>query len=201
MYQRDSYMEQQPGGHNSAYGNGYYNTAPPPMPPQHGGRRAYPRMASEPQVSMQRPDPSVYPVSNNHRSYETVASASGSGTSGEPGGYQTDPTSSDNSSVERMQQRPFPTEREPEAVNDYGIGFSQNSSYQPAAFTLGTKNANGNGRLSKDYPRGPTPGHDVPPPVPKKGATIARKMSTIRATQASPTEKRKSWLSRRFSKD
>ncbi|KAK0617919.1 hypothetical protein B0T17DRAFT_495399 [Bombardia bombarda] len=197
---RDAYQDQQ-----SGYNNGY-----PPVS-QNNGRRGHPRMISEPQsvpaYRQQQQNPNEYTLPSNHRSYETVASASGSGTSAEPAGYQTDPTSSDNSSIERMQSGPNSTKRAPEPVNDYGIGFGQNTDYQAPTFSVGlnssplanggeTNNYQASGALNGYQSRAPVP------PVKDRGSTILRKPTTNDQTQLRPPqpEKRKSWLARRFSK-
>lgn len=196
---REGYFDPHQGGYNN--NNGYYGGQSPA--PMNGGRHRYSRMASEPQLSAHRPpDPHVYPIPNNHRSYETVASASGSGSSAEPAGYHTDPTSSDNSSVERMQApKPLPTQ----PANDYGIGFSQTPTYQPPAFSVGT--ANGAAKQTN----GAGVGQAAPPAVPRKDprGSILRKpvshtqnVSAVNNTQERPGvgEKRKSWFARRFSR-
>ncbi|OIW34563.1 hypothetical protein CONLIGDRAFT_675530 [Coniochaeta ligniaria NRRL 30616] len=183
---RDSYFnEGQQGGYNNGYSPGPNNPA----------RQRYPRTASEPQFNSyrQQADPNVYPIPNNHRSYETVASASGSGTSGEQAGYQTDLTS-DNSSAERVQavQR---QKREP--TNDYGIGFSQNPAIPATSFNVGVNgsNVNTNSPLANG---GQSYG---PPPVPTKDAgkgTLLRKGTN---QSADKTDKRKSWFAKKFSKN
>ncbi|OAA43003.1 hypothetical protein BBO_04918 [Beauveria brongniartii RCEF 3172] len=119
----------------------------------------------------------VYPLPNKDRSYETVTSAANSGHT-DPAGYQTDPTSSDNSSIRRAS----PAKRQ-EPVNDYGIGFAHQSSN--LAFQHSQQQAH-------PLPPPPVAGHEpAPPPVPRKTSFLKRQ----------PTEeKRKSWLSRRFSK-
>lgn len=213
--QRDNYYDQQ-SGYNNRYGPGPQN-----------GRRGVPRMYSEPQYGngyRQQRDPHDYPAANGngHRQYETGASASGSGSSAEPAGYQTDPTSSDNSSIERVQTIP---RRQPEPVNDYGIGFSQGQgqgqqSYQQAGPAF-AQNQGMNGSGSAGFNNGnyqvstaPAPGYnggggDVPPQVPRKqSAPVLRKQMTAGAPQqqqqqlaAAQPEKRKSWFSRRFSKN
>jgi len=161
-------------------------------------RRGYPRMSSEPPPfagPYRQQHPNEYSIPNNHRSYETVASASGSGSSGEPSGYQTDPTS-DNSSVERVQPHPKPQQ----PVNDYGIGFSQSSTYQPPAFTVGLQNNAPGAEVRNSYRNG---GTGAPPPVPQKGPMpILRKPTAVEQVQQrpAPPEKRKSWFARRFSK-
>ncbi|KAI1498375.1 hypothetical protein F5X99DRAFT_420668 [Biscogniauxia marginata] len=148
-----------------------------------GSRNRYSRMQSEPQLNGRGPaERNVYPMPNNHRSYETVASGSGSASLGEPAGYQTDPTSSENSSIDR---RSPPKRQEP--VNDYGISFGQ-PSYQPSSLGIGS------------VPSGV-------PPVPRKtNGSLLRKPSKTAKTNETPqertgvAEKRKSWFLRRFSK-
>ena len=194
---------QRDGHHEPFQGPG--NSHGPPPPNQ--GRRGYPRMASEPPPfapGYRQQGPGDYTIPNNHRSYETVASTSGSGSSAEPLGYQTDPTSSDNSSVERMQAAQKPQQSQ-QPLNDYGIGFSQNSTYQPPAFTVGYQGA-GPGREPNGQPPHGGPagfGGSRPPPVPAKGpAPILRKPTAEQIQQRpSPPEKRKSWFTRRFSKN
>ncbi len=198
----NGYYDQQSGyGGGGGYG-----------PPQQGGRRGVPRMYSEPQYGnngyRQQRDPHDYPPQNGgHRQYEAGASASGSGSSAEPAGYQTDPTSSDNSSIERVQTIP---RRQPEPVNDYGIGFSQNQQgYQQPAFTVNVQNqggSNNGGRFNDNYQvsaaPAPTYGGGAPPQVPRKESTpVLRKQLSTGPAQQAPPEKRKSWFSRRFSKN
>lgn len=152
-----------------------------------GGRNRYSRMQSEPPANRPMGGRNVYPVPNNHRSYETVASGAGSGSYGEPAGYQTDPTSSENSSIDR---RSPPKRQEP--INDYGINFGQDSSYQPPAFGVPAT------------PRG----METAPPPPRKeiGGSLLRKVSRIESAGSTrdvpaTTDKRKSWFTRRFSKN
>jgi len=216
--QRETYYDQSAG-----YGNGYG------PPPPHPGRRGYPRGSSEPPFAPQHRgyNGNEYAIPSNHRSYETVASAtgSGSGSFGEPAGYQTDPTSSDNSSIERMQPSSIPR-RQPEPVtNDYGIGFNQGSEYQSQGFsvgvrspianngethgynTAGTNSSNGNNNNSGgnySYTSTNTNGYNQPPPAPpqKDRGAILRKPTASQYVQERPAqpEKRKSWFARRFSK-
>ncbi|KAI1082954.1 hypothetical protein F5B20DRAFT_597166 [Whalleya microplaca] len=163
---RDSYYD---GYENNPYGNGAM-----------GGRNRNTRMQSDPHLNRVVADRNVYPMPNNHRSYETVASGSGSGSFAEPTGYQTDPTSSENSSIDR---RSPPKRQDP--VNDYGISFGQ--SPQPPTLGLGS-------------------GSTGPPVVPKKdNGSLLRKASKIAVSKGSSQErpnmgeKRKSWF-KRFSK-
>lgn len=197
MPQRESYYpeggpQQQPG---------YSNSHSPG--PNNATRQRYPRTASEPQFNSHRQvDPNVYPIPSNHPSYETVASASGSGTSGEQAGYQTDLTS-DNSSAERVQA---PQRRKQEPTNDYGIGFNQNPSYQPAAFTVGVKGPAMNGGNAPVNGYQNNANNYGPPPVPMKETrgTILRKPTNqsmaMSGSMDQNGDKRKSWFSRRFSK-
>ncbi|KAI0203942.1 hypothetical protein F4808DRAFT_393522 [Astrocystis sublimbata] len=169
---RDSYYEGMDGG---PYGNG--------GGPSMAARNKYSRNQSEPYMSNH--ERNVYPAPNNHRSYETVASGSGSGSMGEPGGYQTDPTSSENSSIDR---RSPPKRQQP--MNDYGISFGQSPSYQAPGLGFNRGSAG------------------TSPPVPRKDpGSLLRKPPTTAGSNGSPQkrpdmgEKRKSWFMRRFSKN
>lgn len=176
---RDSYFE----GYDGSYGYGANGNA--------GNRSRVPRNYSESQLKG-RPaaDRDVYPVPSNHRSYETVATGSGrSGSPGDPVGYQTDPTSSENSSIDR---RMPPRQRE--AVNDYGISFGQAAAYQPPSLSI-----------PASQPRTMPDGSNAAPPPPPKhgGGGLLRKGSKTADVQQRPDigNKRKSWLARRFSKN
>jgi hypothetical protein len=195
--QRDSYYADGPqGGYNNGYSPG----------PNGADRRRYPRAASEPHFNppRQQQDPNIYPIPNNHRSYETVASASGSGTSGEAPGYQTDLTS-DNSSAERVQA---PQRRRQEQMNDYGSGYNQNAGYPSSSFTVGVKSPmNLNSQPTNGYQSGGGANYGAPAPAaPSKGGLL-RKQSTQTSQPPSAAEqrpaageKRKSWFTRKFSK-
>ena len=157
------------------------------------------RQQSEPQLSTSGRDQNIYPLPHKDRSYETVTSAAGSGNS-DQNGYQTDPTSSDNSSIDRTS----PAKRS-EPVNDYGIGFSQPQSYQPQLVAPSVSAAR------KPLPQ-VTPQQQAlparylaPTEQPNKRHTLLRRQSTQQPAQQSTLqqpepEKRKSWLARRFSK-
>ncbi|KAI0535831.1 hypothetical protein GGR58DRAFT_423104 [Xylaria digitata] len=166
---RDSYYE--------GFDGGPYSNGGPSM----GMRNKYSRNQSEPYLSGR--ERNVYPISNNHRSYETVASGTGTGSVGEPAGYQTDPTSSENSSIDR---RSPPKRQEP--TNDYGISFGQSPSYQAPGLGIGQGRA-----------------ENPPPPPSKEQGTLLRKPSkpAVNKSQERPGmgEKRKSWFMRRFSKN
>ncbi|KAG7137996.1 hypothetical protein HYQ45_004850 [Verticillium longisporum] len=176
---------------DGSHGQGGYGPGP--------SRQRAPRMNSEPMNGFGRGGQQVYPIPHKDRSYETVTTAAGSGHS-EQAGYQTDPTSSDNSSIDRVS----PAKRA-EPTNDYGIGFNQQGSYQPAAFNNYASGANGAGPSGANYRPAPMTNSNsaVPPAAPQKlGGGMLRKQTTQQSTQSRPDvgEKRKSWFSRRFSK-
>ena len=189
--QREPYYDQQQQGY-SLYS----------APAQSGRRGRPPRMSSEPQhgSALRQQNPHEYPMPINHRSYETVTTASGSGSSGDPAGYQTDPTSSDNSSIERVQTVP---RRQPEPVNDYGLGFNQSPSFQAPQFTVSVPSASMSGRDTQHYQANGAPNYSsAAPPVPYKDPKQVLRKPTANYAQQQPAqaEKRKSWFARRFSK-
>lgn len=172
----DSYYD------NNNINNGYFPN-----------RSRYPRNDSEPALNTMT---GVYPPNGNAQSYETVTTAAGSGSSAEPLGYSTDP-SSDNSSFDRVA---------PTSKADYGnnspsngqYGYQNNQQYPVGGAQQGYQAAGypsqNNGLLppvkDREPPRvpiklgksngAPTPQYDIP-------------------TKAAP-DKRKSWFSKRFSK-
>lgn len=175
---RDSYFD----GYDAANNGG------------NAGRNRFSRVQSETQMYSHPAVASktVYPIPNNQRSYETVASASGGSTSlGEPSGYQTDPTSSENSSINR---RSPPKRQEPQ--NDYGISFGNSQPYQPPSLAVPASQP----RRMPDGPQGP------PPPPKKEGVagTLLKRPSKAFGVGGEQRpdlgDKRKSWFSRRFSK-
>ncbi|KAI2636035.1 hypothetical protein GGS21DRAFT_61570 [Xylaria nigripes] len=166
---RDSYYD--------GFDGGSYNNGGPGM----AVRNKYSRNQSESYYNGRGRD--VYPIPNNHQSYETVASGSGTGSMGEPVGYQTDPTSSENSSINR---RSPPKRQEP--INDYGINFGQSAYYQ--APSLGVSS------------------HRAENPSPRRVQGIVSQQFSNAAAVKGPwqerpktNEKRKSWFIRRFSKN
>ncbi|KAK4162131.1 meiotically up-regulated gene 9 protein [Cladorrhinum sp. PSN259] len=185
---RDNYHDQQSGYH--------------PHTPAQNGRQRWQRQQSEPQTGY-RQNHNEYSLPSNHRSYETVTTASGSGSSGEPAGYQTDPTSSDNSSIDRVQSAP---KRQAEPANDYGIGFSQSAAYQPPTFSVGPQSTGSSSQDLNNYQVSGALSQGGPPQVPQKEqrGTILRKsiVAPVEHDQQRPAapEKRKSWFTRRFSK-
>ncbi|KAM0563901.1 hypothetical protein ACHAPJ_000108 [Fusarium lateritium] len=171
-----------------AYSNGY-GTGP--------SRQRMSRMQSEPHQNNGQ-DQNIYPVPHKDRSYETVTSAAGSGNS-DHAGYQTDPTSSDNSSIDRT----MPAKRR-EPFNEYASSSYQSQpSYRSRPWPGTTDNG--------EQPQVPPPSHAQPattqaPVAPQKQKnTLLRRTSTQQSAQQAPQaaggDKRKSWFSRRFSKN
>lgn len=182
---RSSYFDGQ------AYNNGY-GTGP--------SRQRMSRLQSEPQYQNHGRDQNIYPLPHKDRSYETVTSAAGSGNS-DQAGYQTDPTSSDNSSIDRT----MPAKRR-EPFNEYGSAPNMaQQPYQPRPWP--GSGANGNGK----QPQGPAPPQARPaaaqqPPAAtqKPKHALLRRTSTQQSQQLQRPdtgEKRKSWFARRFSKN
>ncbi|CAK7217757.1 hypothetical protein SEUCBS140593_003316 [Sporothrix eucalyptigena] len=212
LHGRDSYYDQ--GGYN----NGHYNGGGPGYG-NNGPRQRYSRIASESQIhghmGQQNGQNNIYPIPNNHRSYETVASGAGSsGTSGEPAGYQTDPTSSDNSSIERRHSPAKPNMMGPAGMNQGYQGYPgyQNNGYQNGGYNGGPKQASppiqlSSGPMQQQQPpmnqMGQMQQNGVPMPPAKN--VITRKptnSSQPPQTAAAPAaaDKRKSWFSKRFSR-
>ncbi|CEJ82198.1 hypothetical protein VHEMI02277 [[Torrubiella] hemipterigena] len=182
------------------YEQGAYTTQPMPRHSRRDMHRMY-QESSYGQYGHEQGD--VYPMPNKDRSYETVASAAASGNS-DPAGYQTDPTSSDNSSIRRAS----PPKRKAPA-NDYGIGFAPN--YQPPSlnhYSSRDVSPTNTGRSHHPLPPPPPPPpvhlqEPAPPAVPKKGPSLLRRQPSRQQelkTEA-PVERRKSWLARRFSRN
>merc|ERR1711964_672341 len=115
-----------PDGYYNDHSNGY-----------HPNRARYPRTASEPHFNGGQ---GVYPMPGNQSSYETVAPASGSGSS-DPAGYQT--PLSENSSMDRI--APLPPVKEP--GESYGFnGFGGGPQYAPPGSGLQEQQNGGNGQ-------------------------------------------------------
>jgi hypothetical protein len=195
---RNSYYDNQNYNNNNG---GYYTTSAGPSGYRgqggqggHGrpSRERASKMTSDPQLrshgreQREQREQNVYPLPHKDRSYETVTSAAASGNS-DPAGYQTDPTSSDNSSIHRTS----PAKR----VNDYGIAFSQSQSYKAPALTVNLSPL-GNGH---QLPAPPNASYQNPlPAIPRKEAAVLKRQVS---TTPSGGDKRKSWFSRKFSKN
>ncbi|KAL8831139.1 MAG: hypothetical protein Q9191_001033 [Dirinaria sp. TL-2023a] len=173
------------------------------------------RIASDPALYGQNSQ-GVYPSQGYQQSYDTVASASVNGSGGtDPWGNSTDP-SSENSSIDRVQQA-----QKPDLSEQYGFsGFGGAPQYQGPILEEHGQDSPGYGQpgygQSHTTAGGgfPFQGNDVPPPPPPPHQ-LSPKQNTPRTpiklggsavpAQASPpplasSEKRRSWLKRRFSK-
>jgi hypothetical protein len=183
----------------------YYNTVDNGGPSNgyYPNRARYPRTASEPHFNNGQ---GVYPAPGNQHSYETVTTASGSGSYGEPAGYATDP-SSENSSVDRV--APLPPAKEP--TDNYGFnGFGGNPQYAPPGSGLvqqqySSNSTHGAQRQGNGY-QNQNP-NQAPPPLPRKesnGPRVPMKLGksngNAQPEKPAPAEKRKSWFGKRFSR-
>jgi len=145
------------------------------------------------------------PLSNGHQinyqgpyanqpSYETITNGSGSGSSAEPLGYQTDP-SSDNSSFDRGAAG--------DAGNNPGYtGMNINGHYPNVSYSSTASNQYTYGNENSSAPP-PPPHKDSAPRTPiKLGTGTVDPNAAIGGVYEPPKPqptKRKSWLSRKFS--
>jgi hypothetical protein len=180
----DSYLDGRSSYYNSGDiggpSNGYYPN-----------RARYPRTASEPHFSNGQ---SIYPGPGNQQSYETVTTTSGSGFSGDPAGYSTDP-SSENSSTDRIPALTMKDAGEQYGSSGYN-GNGENIQYPVGGNVQEQRQGNGYVgqkttvlRKESAGPRvpiklGQTSGNAGPPPTQRPAAG----------------EKRKSWFGKRFSR-
>jgi len=180
----------------------YYNTTDNAGPSNgyYPNRARYPRTASEPHYNNGQ---GVYPAPGNQQSYETVTTASGSGSSADPVGYSTDP-SSENSSMDRI---PPPPQKD--LAEAYGFnGFGGNPQYLPPGIGINEQyGSNGLQQQGNGYQtQGPPPlprKESAPPRVPiKLGATSGNAGPRMQeGGRPSAGEKRKSWFGKRFSRN
>ena len=155
----------------------------------------------------------LYPAHGYHQSYDTVASASGNESHNtDPWGNSTDP-SSENSSIDRVQQASKPEPADMYGLNGFGSGphyqdtiledhATGNDAYRPMA-GFSQPRIQGNGfPIQKRDALPPTPPPHVPAKENPSRAPIKLGNSPAPGGMASsgPGEKRKSWLKRRFSR-
>lgn len=158
-------------------------------------RSRYPRNDSEPALNTMA---GVYPPNGNAQSYETVTTAAGSGSSAEPLGYSTDP-SSDNSSFDRVA---------PVSKADYGNNSPSNGQYgyqngqQQQQYPVGgAPQGYQNGYPSQNDGTLPPVKDRVPPRAPiKLGKSAPGAPTPQYDTPKAVPDKRKGWFSKRFSK-
>lgn len=175
----ESYYDGGQEGGNGRPSNGYYPS-----------RARYPRTASEPFMNN---GAGVYPQYANQQSYETVTTASGSGSYGEPAGYSTDP-SSENSSVDRIQ-----------AINrpEYADAYRPTGNDANQHLQMRHNNSYSYGGPGADMPMiNESKAAQYPPRVPIKLGTGGAGANTSPGVYEPPKPegKRKSWLGRRLSR-
>ena len=178
-----------------------------------GGRLGQ-RMSSEP-VMYGRNSQGVYPSHAYQQSYDTVTSASGTGSHGtDQWGNSTDP-SSENSSIDRIQQAP-----KPDLGEEYGFsGFGGSPQFQSPILEEHGLGAPAYGQPgygqsqispSNGYPYQGNSGPPPPPPPPHKETSPRVPIRLGNSSdpswgssdvQPQVGEKRKSWLKRRFSRN
>lgn len=153
----------------------------------------------------------VYPPNGNPQSYETVTTASGSGSSGEALGYSTDP-SSENSSFDRI---PAASRQEyNEGYNGYlqplsnvqtkdGYAHGGHPSQLSQQYGAGgaSQGYQSNGYLPQKKSSPPPNTENVPPRVPiKLGKSAGGPAQNSTPEPVQEKEKRKGWFSKRFSR-
>jgi hypothetical protein len=205
-FRPDSYVDNRGVNNGMSRADSYYDNNARPSNGYYPSRARYPRTASEPQFNS---GAGIYPVHGNQQSYETVTTASGSGSSGDPLGYSTDP-SSDNSSLDRIQP-PAPPE------HNYSIGLNGYGGAQHNQMTNYSSNGYGGyGMKQAEMPMmsGGYQGQNAGPPAPprkdgvqgpprvpiKLGSSASSGPTTYEAPRPGAGEKRKSWFGRRFSR-
>ena len=193
-----------------SYVDGYAHQGTPYRP-----RFAPSRMTSDSAGYGLRHGPPVYPSQSYHRSYDTVTSGSnGSHNSTEQWGNSTDP-SSENSSVDRIQQPPPPPPppKQPDLGEAYGFtGFGDVPSLDTPTYDRGPMNypvtedpqrGSGSGAAEEVAPRVPLhlrpkdPAYAAGGPI-ELGSSNPSAGSSA-ATPEGKDKKRKGWF-RRFSK-
>ena len=181
-----------------------------------GGRRFGPRNHSDPALYGQNSIQGVYPSHGHQQSYDTVASASNGSHATDQWGNSTDP-SSENSSIDRVQTAPKPDLGEAYGFNGFGGApqiqgpiLEEHGQGAPGYGHPGygqSQVAAGNGHPYQGN-EGPAPPPHAPlkdtgPKVPIKLGSPAVARASAGASRPAPTvdtDKRKSWLKRRFSK-
>lgn len=180
------------------------------------GRRFGPRNHSDPALYGNNNTQGVYPSHGHQQSYDTVASASNGSHATDQWGNSTDP-SSENSSIDRVQTAPKPDLGEAYGFNGFGGApqiqgpiLEEHGHGAPGYGHPGygqSQVAAGNGHPYQGNGGPAPPPHASPkdpgPRVPiKLGSSSVGGSSTVgnRPPPTVDTDKRKSWLKRRFSK-
>lgn len=187
------------------------------VPNQYGsGRRFGPRNHSDPALYGHNSTQGVYPSHGHQQSYDTVASASNGSHATDQWGNSTDP-SSENSSIDRVQTAPKPDLGEAYGFNGFGgapqfqgpileeHGHGAPGYGHPGYGQSQVAAGNGHPYQGNDAPAPPPhlTSKEAGPKVPiKLGGSAVVGSSTVgsRLPPTVDTDKRKSWLKRRFSK-
>ncbi|KAL8671995.1 MAG: hypothetical protein Q9168_003531 [Polycauliona sp. 1 TL-2023] len=176
-------------------------------PNQPGGSRRLNNRANSDPVLFGTNNHGVYPTHGYHQSHDTVASASGNESHNtDPWGNSTDP-SSENSSIDRIQHGPKPDPAETYGSNGFGGGRileeqGMNDRAYDETTDYGHPQKLGNGfpvHSRNAVPPQPPPHVSTKPNMPR----VPIKLGGSPMEERSPsnnTEKRKSWLKRRFSR-
>ena len=223
-----NYQQRSPGDGGGYYGNrnstvrpdSYIDNYAPPPPTHHvQGRRFGPRENSDPALYGQNSHANggVYPSHAYQQSYDTVASSSGNGSHAtDQWGNSTDP-SSENSSIDRIPQAPKPDIGEAYGFNGFGGApqfqgpiLEEHGQGHPTYGQPGygqKQTGTGTGYQHSGNGSGPPappphlPPKDSAPREPIKLGDSPRADGTMRAPPDANSEKRKSWLKRRFSRN
>ena len=193
--------------------------APPPSNHHNQARHYGPGVNSDPALYGQNSHPSqgIYPSHGYQQSYDTVASSSGNASHAtDQWGNSTDP-SSENSSIDRIPQAPKPDVGEAYGFNGFGgapqfqgpileehgqghptygqPGYGKQYSASGAAHQYGE-----NGFIPPAPPPHVPPKEKSAPRVSIKLGSSPTAAGTWRSPSDANSEKRKSWLKRRFSR-
>lgn len=220
-YQAQHRSQTEGGGY---YGNRMSNSRPDSiidnygnLPNQYGsGRRFGPRNHSDPALYGHNHSQGVYPSHGHQQSYDTVASASNGSHATDQWGNSTDP-SSENSSIDRVQTAPKSDLGEAYGFNGFGgapqfqgpileeHGHDTPGYGHPGYGQSQVAAGNGYPYQGNGAPAPPLhgPSKDAGPRVPiKLGSSAIGGSPTVgsRPQSTIDTDKRRSWLKRRFSK-
>ncbi|MCJ1380335.1 hypothetical protein MMC17_003438 [Xylographa soralifera] len=224
-YHNTNTQQRFPGDSGGYYGNPISNSRPESyvdngahQPGHHSqARRFGPRNVSDPALYGKNSNNGVYPTHGYQQSYDTVTSGTGSHAT-DQWGTSTDP-SSENSSVDKINQAP-----KPDLAEAYGFsGFGGAPQFQGPILEEHGQGAPAYGQPGYGQSQGrPSPsrayqGNGIPPAPPPhavlkdSSSRVPIKLGTSSGTgsytngtsqggRTDGSEKRKSWLKRRFSK-
>lgn len=177
------------------------------------GRRVNNNRANSDPILYGTNSQTVYPTHGYHQSHDTVASASGNESHNtDPWGNSTDP-SSENSSIDRIQHAPKPDPAEAYGFNGFGgapqfqgpimeehgvddPAYGEVADYgNPQRMVNGSPVHSGNA-----MPPTPPPHVSLKPNPPRLPIKLGNSPTSEGPSTSGRSEKRKSWLKRRFSR-